>query len=81
MNDKLSALKYQYNNALERNKKAEEYFKNHTVEECINKQYKNGTALDIFNQVVKELSGLTIEIEAVMGKYMTTYEKLNGFKL
>lgn len=81
MDDRLAALKRQYNNALERNKNAEEYFKTHTVEECINKKFKSGTALDIFNEVTKELSGLIVQIENAMEKNMTQYEKLNGFKL
>lgn len=74
MSDKLSALKYQYNQALERNKKAEEYFKMHTVSECL--KY-----LDLFNEVVKELSNLIIQIEVTINQHMTEYEKLNGFKL
>lgn len=73
-NDRLPALKKKYNKYLNRNKNAEEYFKTHTVEECL----KN---LNLFNSVMKELSNLTIQIETVMGKKMTTYEKLNGFKL
>ncbi|WP_271814213.1 hypothetical protein [Clostridium beijerinckii] len=70
----LIELKKKYNAALDRNKNAEEYFKNHTVEECL--KY-----LDLFNEVVKELSSLIIQIEISMGKHMTEYEKLNGFKL
>lgn len=81
MSDNLSALKFQYNKALERNKKAEEYFKSHTVDECLNKKYKDGTPIEIFNKVVQDLSGLIIEIEADMGKKITSYERLNGFKL
>lgn len=81
MDDRLAALKRQYNNALERNKNAEEYFRTHTVEECLYKKFKNGTALDIFNQVTRELSRLIIQIEDAMGNKMTQYEKLNGFKL
>lgn len=80
-NDVLLILKQRYNTCLIRNRNAEEYFKTHTVEECLNKSYKNGTPLDIFNQVVKELSNMIIQIETIMGKNMTTYEKLNGFKL
>lgn len=81
MNDELSALKYQYNKALKRNEKAEKYFKDHTVEECLSKKYKNGTPLEIFNEVVRELSALIVQIETKMEKKMTSYEKLNGFKL
>ena len=70
----LMELKKKYNVALERNKKAEEYFKAHTVSECL--KY-----LNLFNQVTQELSNLIIKIESVIGKSMTHYEKINGFKL
>lgn len=73
-NDLLSALKRKYNNCLKRNRNAEEYFKTHTVAECMKH-------LNLFNQVVQELSILITEIEAAMGKKMTHYEIINGFKL
>jgi hypothetical protein len=79
-------LKKKYNIALKRNKKAEEYLKVHTIEECSKeievKGVKTGkTTFDLFNEVVAELSGLAIEIETVTDRRMTHDEKLNGFKL
>lgn len=73
-NDVLLGLKMRYNKCLERNSAAEEYFKTHNVEECL--KY-----LDLFNEVVKELSNLIKLIEQAMGKKLTHYEKINGFKL
>lgn len=72
MEKQLDFLKQKYNYNLNRNRNAEEYFKNHTVAEC-------EKCLELFNQVTSELSKLIIQIEATMGKKMTTYEKLNGF--
>lgn len=72
--DGLIELKKNYNEKLLRNKDAEEYFKTHTVEQCL--KY-----LKLFNEVTKEISNLIIQIEATMSKKMTTYEKFNGFKL
>lgn len=74
MEKQLALLKQKYNYSLNRNRNAEEYFKNHTVAEC--EKY-----LKLFNNVTQEISNLIIQIEATMGKKMTTYEKLNGFKL
>lgn len=84
-NDVLLTLRIRYNKCLERNRKAEYYLKTHTVKECLGSiKKKNGEEiiiLDVFNEVVRDLSNLIIEIEKVMGKNMTTYERLNGFKL
>lgn len=74
MNNILPTLKQRYNKCLNRNRNAEEYFKTHTVEECL--KY-----LNLFNQVTQELSSLIFQIEVTMGKKMTTYEKTNGFQL
>lgn len=74
MEKQLALLKKKYNYNLNRNRNAEEYFKTHTVAEC-------EKHLALFNQVTNELSNLNIQIEAIRGKQMTTYEKLNGFKL
>lgn len=74
MNNILPTLKQRYNKCLNRNRNAEEYFKTHTVEECL--KY-----LNLFNQVTQELSSLIFQIEAIMRKKMTTYEKTNGFQL
>ncbi|KIL06929.1 hypothetical protein SR42_15305 [Clostridium botulinum] len=68
----LTFLKKKYNEKLERNKNAEEYFKTHTVKECI--KY-----LSLFNTVTRELSNLIVEIESLTGRKMTGHEKLNGF--
>lgn len=73
-NDTLSILKQRYNRCLKRNRNAEEYFKAHTVEECL--KY-----LPLFNQVAQEISNLIYQIEDTMGKKMTRYERVNGFKL
>ena len=73
-NNVLPILKQRYNACLIRNRNAEEYFKTHTVAEC--EKYQK-----LFNQVTSELSNSIIQIETTMGKKMTTYEKLNGFKI
>jgi hypothetical protein len=73
-NDVLPTLKMRYNKCLNRNRNAEEYFRTHSVEECL--KY-----LNLFNQVTQELSNLIELIEEAMGKKMTSYEKLNGFQL
>ncbi|WP_252233754.1 hypothetical protein [Clostridium sp. ZS1] len=70
----LTFLKKKYNHNLKRNIDAEEYFKTHTVKECI--KY-----LSLFNTVTRELSNLIVEIESLTGRKMTEYERLNGFNL
>ena len=72
--DELNELKKKYNKGLERNKKAEEYFKTHTIAECM--KY-----LNLFNEVAIELSLLVIEIETRIYRNMTHKDKINGFKL
>ena len=86
MNDTLVSLKKKYNECLERNKKAEKYLMSHTCGECEKEIEIKGvgigkTTLDLFNEVASDLSKLIIEIEKNMGKKMTRYEILNGFKL
>ena len=81
----LVELKKKYNECLERNKKAEEYLNCHTFEECAAKKQNKSTgkifsAFTLFDEVTIELSKLIIEIEKNMGKKMTRYEILNGFK-
>lgn len=73
MEKQLALLKQKYNYNLNRNRNAEEYFTTHTVAEC--EKY-----LKLFNQVTQELSNLMFQIEAIIGKKMTEYEKINGFK-
>ena len=73
MEKQLAFLKQKYNYNLNRNRNAEEYFKTHTVEECL--KYIN-----LFNEVTKELSNLKIKIENLIYRDMTKEEILNGFK-
>ena len=70
----LLALEQKYNECLKRNEKAEEFFRTHTVQQC-EKQ------LDLFNEVVRQLSLLKIVIEIVSGKKLTDHEISNGFNL
>ena len=83
--DQLMELKKKYNKALERNKKAEEYLKTHTVEQCESPLKKvNGKdfdTFDLFNEVVKELSQLIKAIESRTYRKMTQQEILNGFEV
>lgn len=71
--DQLEKLKKEYNKKLERNKKAEEYFKTHTVDQCI--KY-----LDLFNAVTSELGELIKEYKQLTGKSMSKEKILNGFR-
>jgi hypothetical protein len=70
---KLQELKDEYNYWLKRNAGAEEYFKTHTVKECI--KY-----LPLFNEVTQHLSNLVPVIEKSLGRNMTYQEKLQGFR-
>ena len=72
--DQLTKLKQEYNKKLERNKKAEEYFIQHNVEECMQQ-------LGLFNVVVQELSNLIKQIETRTYRKMTQQEILNGFEV
>lgn len=72
--DEIRKMKLDYNKLLERNKKAEEMFNSKPVEWCEKYQY-------LFNEVTKMLSEKAAIIEAATEQCMTTYEKLNGFKL
>lgn len=85
MEKDLMSLKKKYNECLERNKKAEEYLMKHTVKECEKPlkivDGKSFDTFDLFSEVAADLSKLIIEIEKNMGKKMTRYEILNGFKL
>lgn len=82
--DELNELKKKYNKAIERNKKAEEYLKANTVEECKRERKIKGhenemTIFELFNEVVIELSLLKLEIEARIYRNMTHEEIINGF--
>lgn len=89
MEKDLMSLRKKYNECLERNKKAEKYLMSHTCEECeakfkrkkINGEDEEITTFELFSEVAVDLSKLIIEIEKNMGKKMTRYEILNGFKL
>ena len=72
--DKLTLLKEKYNEKLKKANDAEEYFKSHSVEECIKH-------LKLFNLRTKEVSMAAIEIENFTGRKMTSYELINGFVL
>ena len=72
--DEIRKMKQDYNNLLERNKKAEQMFNSKPVEWCLKYQY-------LFNEVCNDLSNTIYGLEKLMGQKMTTYEKLNGFKL
>lgn len=66
-------LMEKYNKLIIRNKNAEEYFKNRTVEECLQ-------ALELFNDITVQLSRLRKEIEPLLNREMTEEEIFNGFK-
>jgi hypothetical protein len=70
----LTILKMRYNRHVKRNSTVKEYFKNHTVKECL--KY-----FEIFNQCLQELNILASQIEAVIGTQITDHERINGFEL
>lgn len=65
-------LKQEYNQYMIRNKKAEEYFKTRTIQECLD-------AVDLFNEITKKLSNLRTELEVLINRPMTEKEIWNGF--
>lgn len=71
--DQLERLKKEYNHYIDRNKKAEEYFKNHTVAECM--KY-----IPLFNEITKSLSRLKYQIEEIIERELTYEETFNGFR-
>lgn len=83
--DQLIELKQKYNKALERNKRAEQYISNRSVEECFKQlkivDGKTFNTFDLFNEVVRELSQLIKAIESRTYRKMTQQEILNGFEL
>lgn len=83
--DQLIELKQKYNKALERNKKAEQYISNRSVEECLKPlkmvNEKPFNTFDLFNEVVRELSQLIKAIESMTYRKMTQQEILNGFEM
>lgn len=83
--DQLIELKQKYNKALERNKRAEQYISNRSVEECFKPlkivDGKPFNTFDLFNEVVQELSQLMNEIESMTYRKMMSDEILNGFEV
>lgn len=69
----LIPLKKKYNELLQRNKKAEEFFKTKNISECM--KY-----LDLFNDITRQLSGIIFFIEFLTGEELDHEIKINGFK-
>lgn len=69
----LEELKDKYNYLIERNKKAEKFFEENSVEECM--KY-----LNLFNQITIDLSNLRNDLEKMLNRKMTKHEILNGFR-
>ena len=69
----LNELKKEYNKKLARNKKAEEYFRTHSVADCM--KY-----LKLFNQVTEDLGALMIQFRNLTGRNMTHKEATEGFR-
>lgn len=65
-------LKKEYNELIKRHTNAEEYFKSHTVEECLQ-------ALELFQNITVKLSRLRKRIEPLLNREMTEKEIWNGF--
>ncbi|MDU1229898.1 MULTISPECIES: hypothetical protein [Clostridium] len=65
--------KKEYNKRIERVKKAEEYFKNATIEEI---EKNEGTLL----LILRELSAIGNEIERLTGEKIDSDVEVNGFK-
>ncbi|KHD16013.1 hypothetical protein [Clostridium butyricum] len=65
--------KKEYNKRIERVKKAEEYFKNATIEEI---EKNEGTLL----LILRELSAIGNEIERLTGEKIDSDVAVNGFK-
>ena len=68
----LTDLKKKYNYWIRRNKNAEHFFLTKSIEECI--KY-----LNLFNQIVIELSNQRNVLEKELNRKMTRQEILNGF--
>lgn len=68
----LYSLKVKYNELLERNKKAEAFFKTKSISECM--KY-----LELFNDVTRQLSGIIFFLEFLTGEELSHEQKINGF--
>lgn len=69
----LENLKDKYNYLIERNKNAEKFFEENSVEECM--KY-----LNLFNQITIDLSNTRNSLEKILNRKMTKNEILNGFR-
>lgn len=69
----LENLKDKYNYLIERNKNAEKFFEENSVEECM--KY-----LKLFNQITIDLSNTRNSLEKILNRKMTKNEILNGFR-
>ena len=69
----LEDLKDRYNYLIERNKNAEKFFEENSVEECM--KY-----LNLFNQITIDLSNTRNSLEKILNRKMTKNEILNGFR-
>lgn len=69
----LEELKDKYNYLIERNKKAEKFFEENSIEECT--KYIN-----LFNQITIDLSNMRNDLETILNRKMTKHEILNGFR-
>lgn len=90
--ESLIDIKKKYNALLERYKRAETYFNNHTYVECATplknkdgsyKVQKDGNYIDtfsVFNDLVADLSKTKHDIEILLYRNMTQEEIWNGFK-
>ena len=66
-------MKLDYNYWLKRYENAEKFFKTATIEQV----EKN---LELFNEVVRKLSGLLIKYKMLTGREMTPIEEFEGFR-
>ena len=69
----LESLKDKYNYLIERNKNAEKFFEENSVEECM--KY-----LKLFNKITIDLSKTRNALEKILKRKMTKHEILNGFR-
>lgn len=69
----LESLKDKYNYLIERNKNAEKFFEESSVEECM--KYIN-----LFNKITIDLSNTRNNLEKILNRRMTKNEILNGFR-
>lgn len=73
-NNILPVLKMRYNRHIKKVMTIKEYFKDHTVGECI--KYTK-----ILNHNLQELSNIAMQIESVIDGKITDHERNYGFEL